>query len=136
MFDRGGGGCDVNGGRQWRLLSYVFHRPGDDLDPERCFTQTGDLETETPRVEMQCFGLNTFPVIRTQASVLNISISIEICAGFYLGESPIASIVSPHRRSVSILGTQRKSAYTKSWRKYLGSFSCSYSSLRGATAAA
>ena len=49
MFDSGGGGCDgdVNGGRQWRLLSYVFHRPGDDLDPERCFTLSRDFEMGT-----------------------------------------------------------------------------------------
>ena len=67
MFDSGGGGYDdVSGGRQWRLLSFVFHRPGDDLDPERCFTLTRDLETETPRVEMQCFVLNTFLVIRSR----------------------------------------------------------------------
>ena len=41
------------------------------------------------------------------------------------GSLPFRAAASRHRRSVSILNTQRKSAYTKSWRKYLGSFSCS-----------
>ena len=34
MFDSvGGGGTGERGRPRRRLLSYVFHRPGDDLDP-------------------------------------------------------------------------------------------------------